>query len=278
MHSKKWMKQLQMLLKNNLLWLSFLATLFTGCSASKSTKVAEQPVAVLRSTPVLSYNESQTYPNWFLNPPSELHGVGIVPYNSRNEIQCFEDAFILAVQDLNSNHFACVTIENFLTGGIYRKSEEVAISETYNFGNVVKIDSVVNNGYVFMLVSTKSLEIQTQEDVNPHSSFRLNEGNAEFVTTKTSLQSKGMGKPSRLELYTAWALSKRASLRILANSTDISIRSVDKKTVDEYNKTTYMKSRVSLRNIRVIKRWIEDEEFCTALEVDLSNLSSLCIN
>ena len=55
-------------------------------------------------------------------------------------------------------------------------------------------------------------------------------------------------------------------------------KSLDKKTTDYYNKITYVKSRISLRNIRVVKRWIENDEFCTVLEVSNSNLSNTCSN
>jgi len=89
---------------------------------------------------------------------------------------------------------------------------------------------------------------------------------------------KGAGSPARNNVYEAWALSKRASLRVLANLTDMNVRSLDRKTTDYYNKTTYVRSRISLRNIRVVKRWIENDEFCTVLEVSSSNLSNICSN
>lgn len=257
-------------------WSFFLIILVAGCSTPK--KAVEQPVPVFETPPIGVADPSQTYPEWFLNPPSVLHGVGIVPYNARYEQQSFDDAFILAVQDLNSNQFACVTIEDFLTGGRYLKEEEVAISEKFDFGDVIKLDSTVNNGFVFMMIAPAKIEFSKRDDVKPQSSFRLNNGNAEFVKTSVSIQSKGLYKASRLDLYTGWALSKRASLRILANATDVNLRSVDQKTVDEFNNTTYLKSRVSLKNIRVLKRWIEDDDFCTALEVQLSDVSSICIN
>jgi len=87
---------------------------------------------------------------------------------------------------------------------------------------------------------------------------------------------KGAGSPARINVYQAWALSKRASLRVLAGLTNMNVRSLDKKTTDDYNKITYVRSRISLRNIRVVKRWIENDEFCTVLEVSNSNLSNVC--
>lgn len=254
-----------------------LAFYITGCSGSKSTKRTEQPVAVL-DMPITIANQTQLYPSWFLNPPEFVHGVGIASYNSRKEQESFENAFLLAIEDLNSNAFACVTIEDFISERDYHKEEEVAISEKYTFENVVKIDSSISGDFVFMMVSVEKKELKSSENIKANAKYRITSDNSVTVKTTDKLMAKGSGSPARIKVYEAWALSKRASLRVLANLTDMNVRSLDKKTTDYYNKITYVKSRISLRNIRVVKRWIENDEFCTVLEVLSSNLSNTCIN
>ena len=258
--------------------LVLLLTLFiTGCSGSKSIRESEQPVAVL-DMPITVSDQTQLYPYWFVNPPEFVHGVGIASYNSRNEQDSFDEAFLLAIEDLNSNAFACVTIEDFISERDYYKEEEVAITEKYNFKNVVKVDSSISGGFVFMMVSVEKKSLKTKKNVNANTSFRLSSDNTVTVTTQDKLMAKGSGSPARINVYEAWALSKRASLRVLAGLTDMNVRSLDKKTTDYYNKITYVKSRISLRNIRVVKRWIENDEFCTVLEVSNSYLSNTCSN
>jgi len=254
-----------------------LILFITGCSGSKSIRGTEQPVAVL-DKPITVADQSQLYPYWFVNPPEYIHGVGIASYNSIKEQDSFDEAFLLAIEDLNSNAFACVTIEDFISEREYYKEEEVAIAEKYNFKNVVKIDSSISGGFVFMMVSVEKKPQKEKNIIKANSTFKFTTDKSITVKTEEKLMAKGSGSPARINVYEAWALSKRASLRVLAGLTELSVRSVDKKTTDYYNKTTYIKSRISLRNIRVVKRWIENDEFCTVLEVSNSNLSNNCSN
>jgi len=256
--------------------LVLLLTLFiTGCSGSKSSRGSEQPVAVL-DMPITVADQSQMYPSWFVNPPEFVHGVGIASYNSRKEQESFDEAFLLAIEDLNSNAFACVTIEDFISEREYYKEEEVAITEKYNFKNVVKIDSSISGGFVFMMVSVEKQPLKTKNIIIANTTFRFTSDNSVTLKTADKLVAKGAGSPARINVYQAWALSKRASLRVLAGLTNMNVRSLDKKTTDDYNKITYVRSRISLRNIRVVKRWIENDEFCTVLEVSNSNFSNVC--
>lgn len=217
---------------------------------------------------------SSQFPSWFLSQPEGLVGIGIAPYSGFNPQSSFEKAFEYAVEDVNSNHFSVVTIEQFRQAGVEQFQEEIGISDEFNSANVIKLDSMVIGDWVFMLVGVSPLQVDaSQQFISNKAPISIPA--SEVVLTSNETLARGVHQTIISNPYKAWALSKQSAFKRLGFHTAIKVQAVQKIYNEDLENVSYLKSRVALKNIKVVSRWIENGELQTLIEVENSNIVNL---
>lgn len=241
-----------------------------GCSSSVKKTVKEQPL-------LFSYSETSknsTFPSWFLNQPDELVGIGFSLYSRFNPESSFQKAFEFALEDLNSNHFCVVTIEQIKQGAIWQTNEEIGISDAYTAENVVKLDSVVINEMVYMLIGVKLSSISANVSmVSTSPPFEIPV--SELIETEQKIQAHGDFANMITNPYKSWALSKQSALKRLGLYTAMKVQSVENIYNTELETVSYIKSRVAFKNVKVNSRWLESGRLHTLVDVERKNIINL---
>lgn len=216
----------------------------------------------------------QTYPTWFIQPPDGLFGVGIAPFSAFAAEKSYAKAFELAVEDLNSNAFVVVTVEQYVEGNVQQIREEIAIGDQYNMNNTVKIDSAVCGDWVFYLVGSKA-ETQTHQKIFMPSLPPQSIPESRILKTPNGFLSMGLSELTQFNPYKTWTLSKQQALKNLGQFMVLKVQSLDKMYNQEIQSIRYIKSRIAIRNVRVTNRWIQNGKGFSLIEANQQDIINL---
>lgn len=191
------------------------------------------------------------------------HGFGVAPISSYNPDAAFEKACELALEELNSNQFMSVYIEQFQTGAnAFYTFPELSVRDTafiYN-DNVVKADSfkIANHAYCIS-VDKNSVSF-------PLSMPSLEELKVSPVKKDGIWYAMGIEKASKYNPYRAWILSKNDALKELTKTITTTVQSSMIESNFSFAEFTYVKSYVIFKNVVVTSRLISPEnEFVTII-------------
>lgn len=178
------------------------------------------------------------------------------------------------MEDLNSNHFCVVTVEQFKRGSILETKEEIGISDSYTAENVIKLDSVVVNEMVYMLIGVNPLSISGSEfQISENPPFEIPV--SELIESEEKIWVHGEAETMLSNPYKAWALSKQNALKRLGLYTAMKVQSVERIYNEELESVSYIKSRVALKNIKIKSRWFKSGGLQTLVEVERKNIINL---
>ncbi|TNE69432.1 hypothetical protein EP331_14290 [bacterium] len=245
-----------------------LILLITGCASTKNETVKVQPVSVSEIVPI------QSYPSWFVHPPEGLWGIGVSEFSAFAPEKSYSRAFENAVEDMNSNAFVVVTIEQYRENSAFQTQEEVAIGDQFGFDNVVKVDSMVCEGLVFYLISDKAATIESQKVHMPlRAPVQLTENRV--LLSGDHYWAWGFNELTQFNPYKTWAISKQHALKNLGLYTAMRVQSLDKIYNEDLQTVSYIKSRIAIRNVRVAHRWIDDKKGFSIIDVSQSSIVNL---
>ncbi len=245
-----------------------LFILLAGCASTQKETVQVQPVSISAA------KIEQAYPSWFVQPPEGLFGVGIAPFSTFSAEKSYAKAFEFAVEDLNSNAFVVITVEQYVEGSVQQIRDEIAIGDQYNINNTVKIDSAVCGDWVFYLVGSEA-ETQTHQQRFMPGQAPQTIPESRILSTPNGFLSMGMSELTQFNPYKTWALSKQQALKNLGQFTVLKVQALDKMYNEEIQSVRYIKSRIAIRNVRVSNRWIQNGKGFSLIEANQQDIINL---
>lgn len=198
-----------------------------------------------------------------------VHGFGIEPVYSYSAEEEFEDACEKALEELNSNLFMSVYIEEFKTNDYTTYNfPELSIRDTVlTFGdNVVKQDSVIINEQAVCVaaLANKSSGI----NIEMPSLSRLFVGPQKVGDTWFAV---GKTRATSYNPSIAWMKAKNNALQDLTKAIRISVQSIERQLEEgDYTQSggiTYFKSNLIYKSIYNVRRYTTHKSFLTVIAV-----------
>ncbi|MBO6585954.1 MAG: hypothetical protein JJ953_07625 [Gracilimonas sp.] len=203
-----------------------------------------------------------------------VHGFGIEPVYSYSAEEEFEDACQKALDELNSNLFMSVYIEEFQTNDYSTYNfPELSIRDTVlTFGDgIVKKDSVIIDEQAVCVVGTTNYADPINVKIPSLSELFVAPqkiGNTWFAVGKTRATSYN---PSL-----AWMKAKNNALQDLTKAIRISVQSIERQLEEgDYTQSggiTYFKSNLIYNGIYNVRRYTTHKSFLTVIAVKESDV------
>lgn len=203
-----------------------------------------------------------------------LHGFGVKRLSSYAPDASFKEACELALEELNTNLFMSVFIEEFKNNDIsYYNFPEFSIKDTVlTFSdNIVKADSFALNGdaYCVVRVENKPEEISAAFP-------SLEELMIRPVKVGNIWYSIGKAKATRYNPDIAWMKAKNYALQELTKSLRTSVkslrRSVEEDAYTQRAEITYFKSNLLYTNIYNVRRYKTQKSFVVVIAVNQNDV------
>lgn len=202
-----------------------------------------------------------------------VHGFGVIPSDSYLPDVSREKACEFALEELNSNKFISVYIEQFKTDGNTSYTfPELSVNDTsFTFSyNIVKADSFEIAGSSFCIAADKH---------TPSKQFQipsLEELKISPIKKNGYWYAMGVEKGSGYNPYRSWIKSKNNALKDLTKSIITLVQSSTVSSGFHYAEFTYLKSFVIYKDIMVARRYITPEnELVSVLAIAESNIEKL---
>ncbi|MEQ8524546.1 hypothetical protein [Gracilimonas sp.] len=203
-----------------------------------------------------------------------LHGFGVEPVYSYAAEEEFEDACEKALDELNSNLFMSVYIEEFKTNDYTTYNfPELSVRDTVlAFGDtVIKQDSVIINEQAVCVaaLANKSPGI----NVEMPSLSRLFIGPQKIGDTWFAI---GKTRATSYNPSVAWMKAKNNALQDLTKAIRISVQSIERQLEEgDYTQSggiTYFKSNLIYNGIYNVRRYTTHKSFLTVIAVKESDV------
>jgi hypothetical protein len=204
-----------------------------------------------------------------------VHGFGIEPVYSYSAEKEFEDACQNALQELNSNLFMSVYIEEFQANDYSTYNfPELSIRDTVlAFGEgVIKQDSVIINEQAVCVAGPEHQSSGINVEVPSLAKLFVGPqkvGDTWFAVGKTRATSYN---PSL-----AWMKAKNNALQDLTKAIRISVQSIERQLEEgDYTQSggiTYFKSNLIYHSIYNVRRYTTHKSFLTVIAVKESEVS-----
>lgn len=185
---------------------------------------------------------------------SYTHGFGVAPHGQYNTTESMQQACRFALEDLNSNLFMSVYIEQFKTGDISHYSfPELSVTDSVLAfeGSISKVDSFYKDGFSYCIAVDEMHTPQTVSSVPDLEQLKIapvNENGVWFAL--------GVEKLSRYNPSVAWIKSKNNALKDLAGTITMLVQSSQLSMDNQSVEFTYFKSFVLYKNIAVVRRFV----------------------
>ncbi len=203
-----------------------------------------------------------------------VHGFGIEPVYSYSAEEEFEDACQKALEELNSNLFMSVYIEEFQANDYSTYNfPELSIRDTVlTFDeNIVKQDSVIINEQAVCVAAPANKSSGINVEIPSLSRLFVGPqkvGNTWFAVGKTRATSYN---PSL-----AWMKAKNNALQDLTKAIRISVQSIERQLEEgDYTQSggiTYFKSNLIYNSIYNVRRYTTHKSFLTVIAVKESDV------
>ncbi|MEX0610204.1 MAG: hypothetical protein WD016_09075 [Balneolaceae bacterium] len=201
------------------------------------------------------------------------HGFGAEALSQYDPDASFKKACDFALEDLNSNLFLSVYIEQFKTGANsdYYFPELSVRDSVLSFGmEVVKTDSFDVAGQAFCVASLSS-----KKDLASNTIPDLDKLKIGPIKQNGIWYAMGSEPGSRYNLFVPWIRSKNNALKDLSQTITTLVQSSMISLDYNLQEFTYIKSNVIYNNIVVIRRYISpDNDYVSIVAVKDSDITS----
>lgn len=199
---------------------------------------------------------------------SNVHGLGVVPISSYAEDAAFKEACEFALEDLNTNLFMSVYIEEFKSNEFTTYNfPELSIQDTVlNYGpSVVKADSFALGGQAYCVAESQGIS-SINSAMPPAEELMISpqrSGNYWFAI--------GKAPATRFNPSIAWMRAKNDAIqdltKVLRTSVQSRVLRFDEGTRDQMEEITYFKSNLIYNNIYNVRRYVTSKSFVTVIAV-----------
>lgn len=200
------------------------------------------------------------------------HGFGVEPLSRYDANKSYNKACKSALQELNSNKFLSVYIEEFKTGAYsdYSFPELSVRDSVLSFGeHIVKADSFDVAGQAYCIATIKDDQFKKIDTIP--SLDKLSKGPVKVDGVWYAL---GIEKGSSYNHYVPWIKSKNNALQDLSRTIVTLIQSSVINLDYIQTELTYFKSNVIYNDIVVARRFISsDNELISVIAVKESDIS-----
>lgn len=205
---------------------------------------------------------------------NSLHGLGIKPLSAYAPEASFEEACEFALEELNTNLFISVFIEEFKANDFsHYNFPEFSINDTVLTldGNIAKVDSFALNRDAYCIVGLKNgpSEINAAMPSIEELMVRpVKVGNTWFAI--------GKAKATRYNPTVAWMKAKNYALQELTKVLRTSVKSLKKSLEQEAyiqnEEITYFKSNLIYSNIYNVRRYKTQKSFVVVIAVNQNDV------
>ncbi len=201
---------------------------------------------------------------------NSLHGLGVKPLSSYAPEASFKEACEYALEDLNTNLFMSVFIEEFKANDYsHYNFPEFSIKDTVLTlgGNIAKVDSFAINKDAYCIVGLRDRSAKINAAVPPLEELMVSPvkvGNTWFAI--------GKAKATRYNPTVAWMKAKNYALQELTKVLRTSVKSLKKSFEQEAyiqnEEITYFKSNLLYTNIHNVRRYKTHKSFVIVIAVN----------
>lgn len=200
------------------------------------------------------------------------HGFGVQPLSSHAPDSSFKRACSYALEELNSNRFLSVYIEEFRAGGYSDYSfPELSIEDSVlTYGTeIAKVDSFALNGFAYCISSETDSLYNTANLAGYGSISALKKSPMKNGNTWFAL---GTYRSSKYNPYASWVKSKNEAVKELSRAIRMKISSSTIGDEIRSEEIAYFKTNLIFKDITVYRRFISKDQFLTIIAVDENNI------
>lgn len=200
-----------------------------------------------------------------------LHGFGVSSYSTFQVQDSFDKACKNAIEDINSNVFISVYIEEFRSGVNTDYSfPELSIKDSLQTlkDNIVKQDSFVVSNNIYCIVSFDDAKKAIPESVVP----LLDQVRKSPIKVGNYWFALGAVDISKYNPSLSWMKAKNKALkdltRVLKTQVQSSVITID----DIETELTYLKSNIIYEDVIVVRRYLSKDKFIVMVAVSEDKL------
>lgn len=200
-----------------------------------------------------------------------LHGFGVSSYSTYQVQDSFDKACKNATEDLNSNIFISVYIEEFRSGVNTDYSfPELSIKDSLLTleGNISKQDSFVVSNNIYCIVAFEDAKKTIAESIIP----LLDQVKRSPIKVGNFWFALGAQDRSKYNPTLSWMKAKNEALKDLTKVLKTQVQSRVITIDDRETELTYLKSNIIYEDVTVVRRYLSKNQFIVMVAVSEDKL------